>query len=114
LAFLLTGGQVADCIAADTLLDQMPAAPLLHADKGYDSDAVRRKIESKGLAPNIPPKINRRWKSCFSPYLYRDRNAIERMFGRIKDFRRVATRYDRLAQNFLAAVCLAATVSYWL
>ncbi len=105
---------MADCIAADTLLDQLPITSLLHADKGYDSDAVRRKVESRGVAPNIPPKINRRWKRCFSPYLYRDRNAIERMFGRIKDFRRIATRYDRLAQNFLAAVCLAATVSYWL
>jgi transposase len=105
---------MADCIAADTLLDRMPNATILHGDKGYDSDAVRRKIESKGAAPNIPPKANRRWKSCFSPYLYRDRNAIERMFGRLKDFRRIATRYDRLAQNFLAALCLAATVSYWL
>ena len=62
--------------------------------------------------PNIPPKANRRWKNCFSPFLYRNRNAIERMFGRLKDFGRIATRYDRLAANFLAAVCLAATVSY--
>ena len=64
--------------------------------------------------PNIPPKASRRWKNCFSPVLYRCRNAIERMFCRLKDFRRVATRYDRLAVNFLAAVCIAATVSYWL
>jgi len=105
---------VADCIAADTLLDQMPSATILHGDKGYDSDSVRRKIESKGAAPNIPPKTNRRWKPCFSSTLYRDRNAIERMFGRIKDFRRIATRYDRIAQNFLAAVCLVATLCYWL
>jgi len=60
--------------------------------------------------PNIPPKTNRRWKNCFSPFLYRNRNAIERMFGRLKDFRRIATRYDRLAANFLAAVCLAGDV----
>ena len=59
-------------------------------------------------------KINRRWKPCFSPVLYRGRKAIKRMFGRLKDFRRIATRYDRLATNSLAAVCLAATVSYWL
>ena len=59
--------------------------------------------------PNIPPKANRRWKNCLA-VLYCNRNAIERMFGRLKDFRRVATRYDRLADNFLAAVCLAATV----
>ncbi len=60
----------------------------------------------------IPAKANRRWKSCFSPVLYRNRNAIERMFSRLKDFRRVATRYDRNANNFLAAVCIVATVSY--
>ncbi len=69
-------------------------------DKGYDSDAIRRQIEAAGAAPNIPPKINRRWKPCLSPVLYRGRNAIERMFGRLKDFRRIATRYDRLATNF--------------
>ena len=67
-----------------------------------------------GAAPNIPPKANWHWKPCFSPVLYRGRNAIERMFCRLKDFRRVATRYDRLATDYLAAVCIAATVSYWL
>ncbi len=114
IAFLLTGGQVADCTAADALLEQMPKTSILHGDKGYDSNAVRRKIEEMGAAPNIPPKANRRWKNSFSPFLYRDRNAIERMFGRIKDFRRIATRYDKLARNFLAAVCLVATICYWL
>ena len=105
---------MADCTAANTLLDRLPATILLHGDKGYDSDAVREKIEARGIAPNIQPKSNRRWKPCFSPILYRGRNAIERMFNRLKDYRRIATRYDRLAQNFLAAVCIAATVSYWL
>jgi transposase len=114
IAFLLTGGQVADCTAADGLLDQISRAELVHGDKGYDSDAVRRKIEAMGAAPNIPPKSNRIWKNCFSPYLYRNRNAIERMFGRLKDFRRIATRYDRLARNFHAAVCIAAVICYWL
>jgi transposase len=64
--------------------------------------------------PNIPPKANRKWKNCFSPFLYRNRNAIERMFCQLKDFRRVATRYNRNAANFLAALCIAAAVSYWL
>ena len=105
---------MADCTAADALLDQMPATSILHGDKGYDSNAVRRKIEDMGATPNIPPKVNRLWKNCFSPVLYKDRNAIERMFGRIKDFRRIATRYDKLAQNFLAAIYLVATVCYWL
>ena len=111
---MLTGGQVADCTAGTELLRQMTGARILHADKGYDSDAIRRQVEDAGTMPNIPPKSNRRWKNCFSPVLYRDRNAIERMFCRLKDFRRVATRYDRLAVNFLAAVCIAAIVSYWL
>ena len=111
---MLTGGQVADCTAGEVLLEQMPHASVLHGDKGYDSNAIRRQIESKGAMPNIPPKVNRRWKNCFSPVLYRKRNAIERMFGRLKDFRRIATRYDRLADNFLAAICLAAAVTFWL
>lgn len=87
---------------------------MVHGDKGYDSNAVRHQIEIQGCVPNIPPKSNRKWKNCFSPYLYRGRNAIERMFGRLKDFRRIATRYDRLACNYLAAVHIAAIVCYWL
>jgi transposase len=114
IAFLLTGGQIADCTAAERLLEKMPASSILHGDKGYDSDAIRRQVEDKGALPNIPPKANRRWKNCFSPFLYKNRNAIERMFCRLKDYRRIATRYDRLASTFLAAVCIAATVSYWL
>ena len=114
VAFLLTGGNVADCTAGEVLIDRMPPTSLLNADKGYDSDAIRRQVRQRGTFANIPPKANRKWKNCFSPYLYRDRNAIERMFCRLKDFRRIATRYDRLATNFLAAICIAATVSYWL
>ena len=114
IAFLLTGGQVADCTAGTRLLEQLPACRILHADKGYDTDAIRRQVEASGADPNIPSKVTRRWKACFSPALYRGRNAIERMFCRLKDFRRIATRYDRLATNYLAAVALAATVSYWL
>jgi len=114
LSFTLTGGQVADCRAGAELLARLPPCQILHADKGYDSNAIRRQVEGRGAIPNIPPKANRKWKNCFSPFLYRARNAIERMFCRLKDFRRVATRYDRNAPNFLAAVCIAATVSYWL
>ena len=76
-------------------MEQLPKSPILNADNGYDTNAIRPKVEGKGTMPNIPPKANRRWKNCFSPFLYRDRNAIERMFGRLKDFRRIATRYDR-------------------
>jgi len=111
---MLTGGHVADCTAGKALLERLPACEILHGDKGYDANAIRRQVEERGAAPNIPPKANRNWKNCFSPFLYRNRNAIERMFCRLKDFRRVATRYDRNAANFLAAVCIAAVVSYWL
>ena len=62
--------------------------------------------------PIIPPKANRKWRNCFSPVLYRNRNASERMFRRLKDIRRVATRYDRNAANFLAAIQIAAAVGY--
>ena len=113
-AFALTGGQVADCRAAELLLDQVPPGVLLLADRGYDTDAIRAAVNSGGATPNIPPKTNRRFKPPFSPFLYRARNAIERMFGRLKDFLRVATRYDKLATNFLAAVHLTAAVCYWL
>ena len=81
------------------------------ADTGCDSDAIRRQIEATGAVPDIPPKCNRRWKPCFSPVPSKGRNAIERMFGRLKDFRCLATRYDRWVTHSRAAVCIATTVS---
>ena len=114
IAFLLTGGQVADCTAASVLLERLPKCRILHVDKGYDGNCIRRTIKAKGTMRNIPPKANRIWKNCFSPYFYRDRNAIERMFCRLKGFRRVTTRDDRLAANFLAAIHIAAVFAYWL
>ncbi|MBB4210852.1 transposase [Rhodothalassium salexigens DSM 2132] len=99
-----TGGNASDCRGGAPLLDALPAEVIVHADKGYDTDRVRQIIDNQGAAPNLPPKADRCWKTCCSPFLYCDRNAIERMVGRLKDFRRVATRYGRLAVNFLAAV----------
>ena len=64
-------------------------------------------FQDQGATPNIPPKSNRRWKPCFSKRLYRERNLIERFFSKLKHFRRVATRYDKLAANFLAMIQLA-------
>ena len=110
----LTPGQSHDANGANLLSNDLPDGSVLLRNKVYDADWIRNRIETQGAAPNIPPKANRRWKSCFLPILYRQRNAIERMFGRLKDFRRIATRYDRLAQNFLAAAYLAAIVCYWL
>ncbi|NPU26848.1 IS5 family transposase [Bradyrhizobium sp. LMG 8443] len=114
LRFLLTGGQVADCRAVDVLLNDLAAGTIVLGDKAYDSNAIRDLIERQGAVPNIPSKANRRWKSCFSKTLYKGRNAVERMFGRLKDYRRIATRYDKLATNFLGAIYLAAAVTWWL
>ena len=83
------------------------------ADKAYDADRIRELIQDQDATPNIPPKSNRRWKPCFSKRLYRERNLIERFFSKLKHFRRVATRYDKLATNFLAMVQLA-LIRLWL
>ena len=83
------------------------------ADKAYDSDRIRELIHGQGATPNIPPKYNRKWKPCFSKRLYRERNFIERFFSKLKHFRRVATRYDKLAENFLAMIQLA-SMRLWL
>ena len=78
-------------------------------DKAYDADAIRDLIESQGAVPNIPAKSNRKWKPCFSKTLYRERNQVECFFSKLKHFRRVATHYDKLAENFLAMVKLASS-----
>ena len=114
LAFLLTPGQAADCRAAEHLLNSLPRRCIVHADRAYDSNRIRDLIEDQSAVPSIPPKRNRRWKNCFSKTLYKGRNAIERMFCRLKDCRRLATRYDKLAANFLGNIRLAATVMRWL
>ena len=74
------------------------------ADKAYDADRIRELIQDQGATPNIPPKGNRKWKPCFSKRRNRERNLIERFFSKLKHFRRAATRYDKLAANFLAMV----------
>jgi transposase len=86
---------------------------MLLADRGYDGDWIRELAIEKGAWANIPPKSNRRDPICFSPYLYRARNRVERFFNRIKQCRRVATRYDKLAANYLAFVQLA-SIGLWL
>ena len=82
-------------------------------DKAYDAGSIRDLIESQGAVPNIPAKSNRKWKPCFSKTLYRERNLVERFFSKLKHFRRIAARYDKLAENFLAMVKLA-SMRLWL
>jgi transposase len=85
----------------------------LEAHHGYDADWIRELAMKKGAWANISPKSNRRDPICFSPYLCRARNRVERFFNRIKQRRRVATRCDKLAANYLAFVQLA-SIRLWL
>jgi transposase len=109
---LLTGGKVADCRAANVLLDDLVRRTIVLADKAYDSNAIRDLIERQGAVPNIPSKANRRWKSCFSRSVNKGRNAVERVFCRLKDYRRIATRDEKFATNFLGAIYLVAAVNW--
>lgn len=109
----LTTGQAHDGQAANMLLSHLGPRMIVVADKAYDSDRIRELIQERGVTPNIPSKSNRKWKPCFSKRLYLLRNLIERFFSKLKHFRRVATRYDKLADNFLAMVQLA-SVRLWL
>jgi len=109
----LTAGQSHDGQVADELLDHVGAGTIVLADKAYDADRIRASLREKGAFANIPPKANRRSKPYFSTWLYRERNLIERFFSKLKHFRRIATRYDKLAENFLAMVQLA-SMRLWL
>ena len=95
------------------LLSALLPQTMLLADRGYDADWIRELARQQGAWANIPPKRNRKDPICFSPYLYRARNLIERFFNKIKQCRRVATRYDKLAANYLAFVKLA-SIRVWL
>jgi transposase len=86
---------------------------MLLADRGYDAGWIGTLVNEQGAWANIPPKRNRREPICFSPHLYRARNAIERFFNAIKHCRRIATRSDKLAANYLAYVQLA-SIRLWL
>lgn len=106
LRVILSAGQVADIAHAAALIKDQPA-DFIVADKGYDADAFVETITAQGSQAVIPPRSNRVNPRAFDRHIYQDRNLIERFFNRIKQFRRIATRYDKLAQSFLAFVHLA-------
>jgi transposase len=103
---LLTGGQVNDCTQAIALLADSQAEAVL-ADKGYDTDAIVEHIENTGARAVVPPKSNRKQQREYDQELYKKRNRIERCFSRLKQFRRLATRYDKNRVCFQAFVALA-------
>ena len=111
---MLTPGNVADVKAAPELLASLGRTRYLLADKGYDADALRRSLRQAGAVPVIPGRRSRKRTVRYDKQRYRDRHLIENAFCRLKDFRRVATRYDKLAANFLSGVALATAIAFWL
>jgi len=108
--FTLTGGQASDLAGADELLPEI-AAPVVIADKGYDAEArVLAPLRAAGQAAVIPPTRNRIVPREYDRDRYQARHLIENFFCALKQYRAIATRYDKTARNFLAAVHLAATV----
>ena len=106
VALTLTGAEAADSPHLPGLVAGVETRAVL-ADKGYDSDANRAAIRAAGAEPCIPPRKNRVEPIAYDRHLYQERNVVERYFARIKQYRRVATRYDKKAANFLGFVWLA-------
>jgi transposase len=110
----LTAGQVSDHKGARALLHRLPKAAALLGDRGYDSNWFRQALVEQGTMPCIPPTKNRKQGLDYDKILYRQRHKIENMFAKLKDWRRIATRYDRCAHTFFSAICIAAAVAFYL
>lgn len=110
--FTLTAGQRGDAPQAEALIDGLPAAAVM-ADTAYDSNRIRRAIADKGAIAVIPNNPSRATKYALDKHLYAQRHLVECCFAKLKQFRRVATRYEKTAVNFLAVVTLAAII-LWL
>lgn len=111
VAVVLTPGQQGDATVFDALLGAVPAdVPVGHAvaDMAYDSNAVRRRLLRRDIVPVIPSNPRRKEPIGHDPARYRERNRVERLVGKLKQFRRVATRYEKLGETYLALVQLVA------
>ena len=112
--FHLTPGQDHDLAGADALMDKITQAEALLADKAYDADErMRKRLEEKGCISVIPPKSNRKNPSDYDKDVYKSRHLIENFFAKLKQYRAIATRYDKTSQNFLGAIYMASIV-IWL
>ncbi|MDP7426461.1 MAG: IS5 family transposase [Rhodospirillales bacterium] len=114
LVMLLSEGQMSDYKGAALMIDALPPAKHLLADRGYDADWFRSALRDKGIEPCIPPKKNRKIQINYDKTLYKQRHKVENMFGKLKDWRRIAMRYDRCAHTFFSAICIAAAVIFYL
>jgi putative transposase len=106
---MLTPGQAHDLACAEALIDNVDPVALI-GDKAFDSDAFVDALTERGITPVIPPKANRLTPRACDFALYCERNLVERFFNKLKQFRAIATRYDKLARNFLAGIQLASAI----
>lgn len=113
IGFTLTGSEQADITQAPALLDKAPSAGAVMADKGYDADALVERIQSQKAEAIIPPRSHRKNPRPYDRHRYQSRNLIERHFNQLKQFRRVATRYEKLAAHF-AAMITCRCILIWL
>ena len=111
---LLSEGQMSDFKGAALLLPTLPKAKELLGDKGYDANWFREALAKRNITACIPSKSNRKIQIAHDRKLYRERHKIENMFGRLKDWQRVHTRYDRCAHTFMSAIYIAAAVIFWI
>jgi transposase len=114
IAFALTPGNIADISMAQAMVAAVEAPKRLIADKAYDAEHFRNWLAQRQIKAVIPSTASRRTPYPIDHHAYRRRNVIERLFCKLKNWRRVATRYDRLAQNYLAALALAAIIIAWI
>jgi transposase len=114
IRFFITAGQVSVYTGASALMNGLSKAEWLLADRGCDADWFREALIDKFTRPCVPGRKLRKKTVKYDKRRYKRRNCIERMFGRIEDWRRVATRYDRCPKVLLSAIALAATVIFWL
>jgi len=111
---MLSEGQMSDHKGARLVLDALPPAATLIADRGYDSRWFRQALTTRGIEPCIPSSKSRKVPFPYDKTLYRQRHRVENLFSRLKDWRRIATRYDRCAHTFFSAICIAAAVTFYL
>ena len=114
IRFFMSAGQVSDYKGAAAMLSSLPKADWLLADRGYDADWMQEALQDKGIKACIPGRNYRKEAVKYDKRRYKKRICIEIMFGRLKDWRRIATRYDRCPETYLSAIALAATVLLWL
>ena len=110
---LLSAGNTNDITMARDLVEAAGPFQRLLADRGYDADHLRKLLAERRAEAVIPTTTSRKRPIPYDMIAYRRRNKVERLWARLKDFRRVATRYDKLAANFLAGVHIAAVIAYW-